>query len=236
MTNFIGDAKLAYGTKTYNYSAGADYRLSENYRRQFLPLVNPGHPGLTPSVIKSANSRHFVSLVKFIEPTSFLNSFNRIKSAIGRALPEDAYQFSSPELTHLTIAGLGDQMGFNLGVLPEQVSAALMRVPPVRVQIRGAWLNNFILGRGFLRVYPEAGDISGANRISELIRRVGGKDWNVYPIGFVQLTRDLTSSETSRLVKIFKCFEEEVFAETLQIDRLSLVSHSNDLLINHNIL
>ena len=235
MPNFVAETGFKYIPKTYQHPAGASYRMCYKYKQQFLPLVNPDHPDLSIADVRTANNRDLVSLVTFIEPGSLVG-LDVVKSAIKNELPEDAYEFSAPELTHLAIAELGSHTGQSLETLPKLVSSALEGTSSLVVQIKGTWLDNDLLGRGFLRVYPEVGTAPETNRISELVRKVGGIDPGVYPIGFFQLKRDLNASETSSFLGVFQRFDQMVFAEALKIGRLSLVSHSNDLLRGYKIL
>ncbi len=235
MPNFAVDANLTYRNQTYQHRQGQPYRLCQGYKKRFLPLVNPSHADLSAHDSVKANNRHGVSLVAFVR-TDVLTTLEPLKTVVRETLPEGTYNFNEPGLTHFTIRGYGDPKDLALNNLPNEVSAALMGFPAARVQIRGVWLPDFLMGRVFLRVYPEVGAATEENKISEMIQKVGGRDWGTYPIGFVQFRRDLTISETDSLLAALKDFNEQVFAKEARIDSLLLVQHSNDLLMDHAVL
>ncbi len=226
--------RLQYHTKQYVYTRSRPLTLTGNYIANTLPLVNKGHISLNPELIQNAWNKRGISLIAKVRPED-LSGYSRLQSDITTALPEDACRFSDPDLLHFTVAGYGNvDMDFT-GELYRNIRSGIDGLTNHSVMINGVWMSNFVTGRVFLRVFPESINMN-TNWISKIIEATNSQDWKVYPLGFLQLRRDLNSEEADKLFEIIREYEEHEFIREMKIKKLILIEHTNDLLINGQVI
>lgn len=235
MPKFATDIDMQYRVRSYKHVPGSPYVLSPRYKERILPLVNPGHPALAKSAVDAAEKLRGVSFVSFIRPET-MPKLGSMISEIASVLPPNTFVVSNGRLMHFTLHSYGDLSGWPLANLPREISDALAGLHRFNIQIKGTWLPDFLRGRAFLRVYPQIGAVPGMNMVSDVIGRIKGADEKAYPIGFLQFKRDLDAGEFEGLSGVLNKYDEFVFTEEAQVERLSLVRHSDDLLMRYDVL
>lgn len=237
MAALCDDDELGYRDSRTRFGEGDALLLDENYRLAHLPLIAPRHA----RVIARQDGKPYdmgrrgriFSLVMPV-PAEALR-----RSVAGRAL--EAELRASPfahkiawnileqrrNKLHATICGslASGETAPRLGVVER---AALARLGPLTIELRGLFSGNVNLGRLYLRVYPEKRD--GLNMFHHIQRIMGCRETNLYVVGIYNLIDDLDSVETSALAKLIDQWWDEPILR-FQAEVLWLLGADDDLVL-----
>jgi len=198
-------------------------KLSSNYIERFLPLVNPTHARIP----KDWRPKPGVSLVAFIPAEILTQSpgYKKIKDAIDQSrLLKNKVSFSNESLIHFTFQGT-----YSVNDL-EKIRTQLKNAAGFRVRVKGIFINTYVQGRAFFKVYPEFDESTGENGAQKIFKDLEVPfDRTTYPAGFLQLTDDLNEAETKELLRIIEEFKDEDIVD-FQVNELVFGKHNNDLL------
>ncbi len=210
------------------------------YVARFLRHINPNHSLLQRSGYLSAIAQDEakgtrISLVHEI-PHQVLEHSDRYKDLVTAikdtaAFKNNKISFQDEEAMHFTLVGGLESSGKSIEDLKKEFVIALGENEPLHIKVKGPWANKYIYGRVFLRVYPEINVNTRENKVGQAIVSAGGKDNGVYPIPFFQLKDDLATAEELEIQRVFDDFQNQEILE-YDIDQLSVVSFSNDLIAN----
>lgn len=212
---FCDDAELGYLRSRTALPHGASLTLDEPYRLAHLPLVAPAHPG----VIARQDGRFYemgrhprvFSLVLPIDEVSLAASepLQRLDEEVRRApfarkIAWDILPRRSDRL-HATLCGT-----LSTGEAPAidvAVRAALSRIGPFKIELRGLFSGNVNRGRLYLRLYPESR--GGTNPIHAIQTACGRQPGDLYLVGLYNLTDDLDAGETIALSTLIERWWDE---------------------------
>jgi hypothetical protein len=239
--DFCTDSDLGYDRSRSIFTPGEAFILDDSYRLAHLPLVNPSHP----DVIARAPGKSYAmglhqriySLVLPVSSADLTTStaFQRLESEIRRSIlaPKIAWDIMAHrrDKLHATIAGsLGE--GDVVPILPPDVMAALSRLGPLRVQLRGFFSGNVNKGRLYLKAYPERRD--GQNVFQLIQRLLGRPTTDLYVVGLYNLVDHLTADEAVVLAQIIESWWQQDLLE-ITARELWLLSSCDDLVLDSRV-
>ncbi|WP_298952185.1 hypothetical protein [uncultured Methylobacterium sp.] len=235
MTTFCDDDELGYRRSRTVFRVGEGLHLDESYRRAHLPLVAPDHPGVIREergyrMGRRAPMRSVVVPVPG-EALEAAPAFRALDAAL-RAAPF-AGKLAWPLLArrrdrlHATLAGLGPADAAQ--PLGAEQRAALARLGPVAVELRGLFSGTINLGRLYLRAYPERRGDENAFRLIQ--RALGRPETDLALVGLHNLTDDLSAPEAEALAHLIaEAWDRPLLRFT--VDRLWLLESRDDLVLD----
>jgi hypothetical protein len=239
--DFCTDSELGYDRSRSIFTPGEAFRLDDSYRLAHLPLVNPSHPDViaTDAGKSYAMGLHprIHSLVLPVSATHLAGStaFRQMDDAFRRSIlaPKIAWDIVErrQDKLHATIAGsLGE--GEICPVLPPGALAALARLGPLRVHLRGLFSGNVNKGRLYLKAYPEKRD--GQNAFHLIQRLLGRPTTDLYVVGLYNLTDHLVLEEAAVLARIIEHWWQQALLE-ITVHELWFLSSRDDLVLDSRI-
>jgi hypothetical protein len=131
------------------------------------------------------------------------------------------------ERLHATICGsLSKDVPYRIS---DDERAALRRLGPLRVELRGLFSGNINVGRLYLRVYPECR--AGANSLRQVQRILGRPETDLFLVGLYNLTDHLEAIEAAALHDLIQRWWHRSIL-TLDVTALWLLSASDDLVLD----
>jgi hypothetical protein len=207
---FCSDAELGYLRSRTTLPYGASLTLDEPYRLAHLPLVAPAHPG----VIARQEGRFYemgrhprvFSLVLPIDGQSLAASepFKRLDDEMRRApfARKIAWDILPQRADRLHATLCGTLSNGDAPELDQAARAALSRIGPFKIELRGLFSGNVNRGRLYLRLYPESR--GGTNPIHAIQAAFGRPAGDLYLVGLYNLTDDLDARETAALAALIE--------------------------------
>lgn len=107
--------------------------------------------------------------------------------------------------------------------------AALAKIGPVTLELRGLFSGNVNHGRLYLRVYPEKRD--GENQLRRVQRLAGRRETDLYLVGLYNLTDDLDAHEAAALAALIERWWDRPILRW-QVDALWLLASWDDLVLD----
>jgi hypothetical protein len=239
--DFCTDSELGYDRSRSIFNQGEGFVLDHGYRLAHLPLVNPLHPDVIASVPGKSYAMglhpRIHSLVLPVSAAELAGSagFREMEDQLRRSIVAPKISWDIVERRkdrlHATIAGsLGE--GEPAPVLPPDALAALARLGPLRVQLRGLFSGNVNRGRLYLKAYPETCD--GQNPFQLIQRLLGRTATDLYVVGLYNLTDHLTPDEATVLAQIIERWWQQDLLE-ITVHELWLLSSCDDLVLDSRI-
>ncbi|WP_187371497.1 hypothetical protein [Methylobacterium oryzihabitans] len=235
MPSFCDDDELGYRRSRTVFRPGEGLLLDESYRRAHLPLVAPDHPGVIREgrgyrIGRRAPTRSVVVPVPG-EALDAAPAFRALDAAL-RAAPF-AGKIAWPLLArrrdrlHATLAGLGPAEAARPIGAGER--AALARLGPIGVELRGLFSGTLNVGRLYLRAYPERRGDESAFRLVQ--RALGRPETDLALVGLHNLTDDLSAPEAAALARLIdETWDRPLLRFT--VDRLWLLESRDDLVLD----
>ena len=241
MIEFCTDDTLGYTRSRTRLAPGAGLILDEAYRLAHLPLVAPDHARViaTRDGTNYAMGRHprVFSLGLPIPGEALLQApaYRELERAL-RDSPfaaKVAWNILAQRRSrlHATICG-----SLAVGEKPDiaaPVRAALCRLGPVHIELRGLFSGSMNLGRLYLRVHPERRD--GVNMIQQLQRSCGARETDLYLVGTFNLVDDLDPRETDALMRLIDRWWDRPLLR-LELDHLWLLGATDDLVLDDPVI
>lgn len=236
MDDFCPDAKLGYLRSRTRFAPGEKLRLDEAYRLAHLPLIAPDHPDVIRSrpgaTYRMGRHERIFSLVLPVPPDALEKSvaYRELELALrqspfGSKIAWDLLARRRAKL-HATICG---SLSKDVPHLVSDVErAALRRLGPLRVELRGLFSGNVNVGRLYLRVYPECRN--GANSLREIQRILGRPETDLYLVGLFNFLDHLDSMEAEALRDLIERWWDRPIL-TLDVVSLWLLGASDDLVL-----
>ena len=232
-----GDDDLRYRAGRTRFVPGEGFALDEAYRLAHLPLVAPGHPRLIARKDGTFydNGRHdrVVSLVLPVpgallsESESYRELEDELKaSPFAGKIAWDIVERRRDRL-HATIHGQP------LPAIDTAHRAALARLGPLTVELRGLFSGTVNHGRLYLRAYPQK--IEGRDGLREVQRVLGGRESGLYLVGLYNLPDDLDPHEAAALSALIDRWWDRPILRW-QADRLWLLGARDDLVLDCDIV
>ena len=236
MDDFCSDSDLGYLRSRTRFAPGEKLRLDEAYRLAHLPLIAPDHPDVIRSrpgaTYRMGRHERNYSLVLPVPPDALEGSvaYRELKADLRDAPFADKIAWDlltrRREKLHATICG-----SLSMDV-PHRVSdgerAALKRLGPLRVELRGLFSGNVNVGRLYLRVYPECRN--GANSLREIQRILGRPETDLYLVGLFNFLDHLDPMEAEALRDLIERWWDRPIL-TLDVVSLWLLGASDDLVL-----
>ena len=238
---FCGDDALAYRRSRTRFAPGEGLTLDEAYRRAHLPLVAPRHPRVIAADAARgyAMGRHapVFSLVLPV-PAAALEAAAawRELDREFRAAPfaaKVAWDLLPRRRARLHATLCGSLSAGEPPVLDPATRAALARLGPVAVELRGVLSGNVNVGRLYLRAYPECRD--GADVLAGVQRALGRPETGFYGVGMWNLTDDLDASEAAALAALIERWWDRPVLR-LAVDALWLLGSRDDLVLDGEVV
>lgn len=237
--NFCVDGELGYRRSLTDFSQGP-LTLDEPYRLAHLPLVAPDHP----RVISRQEGRSYemgvhpriFSLVLPVDGALLAGSepFQRLDAEM-RAAPfaaKIAWDILPRRAQRLHATLCGTLSTGDAPTIDNRIRAALARIEPFAVALRGPFSGNVNRGRLYLRVYPEKRD--GLSPVHAIQAAFGRPPGDLYLVGLYNLTDDLDASETAALADIIARWWD-VSLLRFTVTDLWLLGASDDLVLDSQI-
>ena len=206
-TVFCSDDALAYRRSRSPFPPGLGLALDDAYRLAHLPLVAPSHPRVIAAKPGAAYAmgRHPTAYsIVLPVPADALEAspaFQALQDELRAAPfgPKIAWQVLDRrrERLHATLCG---GLGSEPPAAPPQARAALTRLGPIAVELRGPFSGNVNQGRLYLRAYPERR--AGVNLFHAEQQAVGRPVTDLYVVGIWNLVDDLDAAEASALAAL----------------------------------
>ncbi len=239
--DFCTDSELGYDRSRSIFTLGEAFRLDHTYRLAHLPLVNPVHPDVITHALGKSYAmglhQRIHSLVLPVSSADLAGSaaFRQIdgevrQSTLAQKIAWEIVERRKDKL-HATIAGSLSE-GEICPVLSPDALAALVRLGPMRVQLRGLFSGNVNRGRLYLKIYPEKRD--GQNAFHLVQRLLGRQTSDLYVVGLYNLTDHLTATETAVLAQIIERWWQVNILE-ITVRELWLLSSLDDLVLDSRI-
>ena len=237
MDAFCSDAELGYERSRTRFVSGERLLLDEAYRLAHLPLVAPDHPDVIQSRPGASYcmGRHerIFSLVLPVPPDALEKSaaYRELEAELRRSpfARKIAWELLARrrEKLHATICG---SLSKNVPYLvSDGEKAALGRVGPLRVELRGLFSGNINVGRLYLRVYPECRN--GMNLLRRFQSALGRPETDLYLVGLFNFVDHLEAVEAAALhVLIQRWWHRSIL--TLDVTALWLLGASDDLILD----
>ena len=208
MTKLIcSDEVLAYGRSRTRFAPGLGFSLDDAYRLAHLPLVAPRHPRVIaekPGAAYAMGRHPTAHSIVLPVPADALEAsppFLALQAELRAAPfgPKIAWHMLDRrrERLHATLCG---GLGSEPPGIPPQARAALARLGPVAVELRGPFSGSVNHGRLYLRAYPERR--AGVNLFQALQQALGRPVTDLYVVGIWNLTDELDASEASALAAL----------------------------------
>ena len=237
---FCADDALAYERSRTRFQPDQGMPLDEAYRLAHLSLVAFHHPRVIAAKDGTSYNmgRHptTYSLVVPI-PADALEasaSYQALEAEL-RAAPfahKVAWHVMDHrrERLHATIYG---SFGPETPVIEPTAIAALARLGPIKVEVRGLFSGNLNRGRLYLRVYPQ--QRAGMNLFHTIQRTLGRPTTDLYLVGIWNLVDDLDSSEATALAALIELWWSRVI---LRVDatELWLLGARDDLVLDAEVI
>ncbi|WP_376987898.1 hypothetical protein [Bosea sp. R86505] len=236
---FWEDGELGYRRSLTDFAQG-QLTLDEPYRLAHLPLVAPDHP----RVIARQEGRSYeigrhppvFSLVLPIDGALLAASepFQKLDAEM-RAAPfaaKIAWDILPRRAQRLHATLCGTLSTGDAPTISNDTRAALSRIEPFAVDLRGPFSGNVNRGRIYLRVYPQKRD--GLNPIHEVQAAFGRPPGDLYLVGLYNLTDDLDASETAALAEIIARWWG-VSLVRIEVTELWLLGACDDLVLDSQI-
>jgi len=234
---FCDDSELGYARSRTVFAAGAGLSLDESYRLTHLPLVAPEHPRVIAARDGAAHvlGRHprtFSLTLPVPADALFAAPAYRALDAELRAAPFapkiawDLLERRRDRL-HATICN-----ALTIGTAPviaENVRAALARIGPFTVELRGLFSGNVNLGRLYWPVYPERRN--GGNPIHAIQRALGRATTDLYLVGMYNFIDDLDTSEAAALKAIIEAWRARPILR-YRVEHLWMLAASDTLVLD----
>jgi hypothetical protein len=232
------DDELDYIANRTKFEQGRGLLLDEAYRLAHLPLVAPDHP----RVIARREGRSYemgrhepvFSLVLPIADALLRRSpaYLALEAELKASLlaPKIAWNIVERRRhkLHATICG-SLAAGETPPVLDAAQRAALRRLGPVTVELRGLFSGNVNRGRLYLRAYPEKRD--GLNVFHRIQQVLGRRVTGLYVVGVYNLTDDLDASECSILSELLARWWDRSIVR-FRAEALWLLGANDDLVLD----
>jgi len=237
MDAFCSDTELGYERSKTRFAPGEGLVLDEAYRLAHLSLVAPEHRDVIPSrpgaAYRMGRHERIFSLVLPV-PSEALEAsaaYRDLEADLGRAPFRHKIAWGLMEKRrarlHATICGsLSKDVPYRIS---EEERAALRRIGPLRVQLRGLFSGNVNLGRLYLRAYPECRN--GANQLRQIQRTLGRPETDLYVIGIFNLTDHLEAGEADALRQIIERWWDRPIL-TFDADHLWHLGSYDDLVLD----
>ena len=235
-----GDDELGYERSRTRLQPGEPLRMDELYRYAHLPLIAPDHPAMIPANPGKGYrmGRHAMSTSLVMPVTADVlgqsEAYQAIErqlraSSFGRKIAWDLLERRQFKL-HATICG---SLPAGPSPVAEAAFAALSRLGPIRVQLRGLFSGNMNVGRLYLRAYPERRD--GENVFHRIQNIMGRPLTGLYLIGLFNLLDDLDASEASELLRMLQDWWDVEIAD-LVVSELRVLRATDDLVLDSEIV
>lgn len=237
MVDLCADSELGYLRSRTRFAPGEQLLLDEAYRIAHLPLIAPDHPDVIRSRPDAAYrmGRHdrIFSLVLPVPPEALERSvaYRELETDLRRApfahkIAWDLLAKRRARL-HATICGsLSKEIPYRVS---DEERAALRRVGPLRIELRGLFSGNVNVGRLYLRVYPECR--GGKNLLRQVQRILGRPETNLYLVGLFNLVDHLEAVEAEALHALIQRWWDRSIL-TLDVNALWLLGASDDLVLD----
>ncbi|HEY5793571.1 MAG TPA: hypothetical protein VIU82_01035 [Bosea sp. (in: a-proteobacteria)] len=234
---FCNDAELGYLRSRTALPYGASLTLDEPYRLAHLPLVAPSHPG----VIARQDGRFYemgrhprvFSLVLPIDEAKLAASepLERLDDEMRRApfARKIAWAVMPRRAGRLHATLCGTLSTGDAPVLDPAARAALSRIGPFKVELRGLFSGNVNRGRLYLRLYPESR--GETNPIHAIQAAFGRQPGDLYLVGLYNLTDDLDAGETAALAALIERWWDEPLLR-FETTTLWLLGARDDLVLD----
>lgn len=237
MDDFCPDSELGYHRARTRFAPGEKLLLDEAYRLAHLPLVAPDHPDVIRSrpgaTYRMGWHERIFSLVLPLAPDALEESaaYQELErelrhSPFGHKIAWDLLA-KRRERLHATICGsLSKDVPCRFS---DDERAALGKLGPLRVELRGLFSGNINVGRLYLRVYPERR--AGANSLRQIQRILGRPETDLYLVGLYNLTDHLEATEAEELQEIVSRWWDRRIL-TLDVNCLWHLGSSDDLVLD----
>lgn len=235
----IGDDDLAYLRSRTAFVPGAGMTLDDGYRLAHLPLIDPAHP----KAIARKDGTHYENgrhppIYSLVVPTLRLQeapAYRVLEQDLREApfagkIAWDIVARRQAKL-HATVCG-----SLSVGMPPvidPAARAALAKVGPVEMELRGLFSGNVNRGRLYIRLYPERRD--GQNALHHLQRALGRPTSDLYVVGIWNLSDDLDVAEAAALASLVERWWDRPILR-FTADRLCLMGASDDLVLDSEIV
>ena len=237
---FCSDDELGYEQSRTRLRAGEPLRMDEVYRYAHLPLIAPDHPAtIRANPAKGYRiGRHEMSYSLVVPvPAAALarsDAYQALErelraASFGRKIAWDLLERRQSRL-HATICG---SLPAGASPIPGALVDALIRLGPIRVQLRGFFSGNLNVGRLYLRTYPERRD--GENLFQRIQTILGRPQTKLYLVGMFNLLDDLDASETAELLTLVQEAWDREIAD-LTVTELWVLCAADDLVLDSEIV
>jgi hypothetical protein len=234
---FCRDAELGYLRSRTRFAPGEGLRLDESYRLAHLPLVAPDHPRVIPSRADGyyrmgRHERTYSVALPIPSEALFASAAYLALDAEMRDAPF-AQKITWP-LLHRRRDRLHATLCSTLSIGPPPViadssRAAVCRLGPFHIELRGPFSGDRNLGRLYLRAYPERGRAGNACRAVQ--QAFGRPETDLYLVGLYNFIDDLDAGETSALASLVERWWDRPILR-LTVDRLWPLSACDDLVLD----
>ncbi len=237
MDVFCPDSELGYLRSRTRFAPGEELRLDEAYRLAHLPLIAPDHPDVIYSrpgaTYRMGRHERIFSLVLPVPPDVLEKSapyqeleFELRHSPFANKIAWDLLP-KRRERLHATICGsLSKGAPYRVS---DDARAALRKLGPLRVELRGLFSGNINVGRLYLRVYPECR--AGANSLRQLQQILGRPETDLYLVGLFNFVDHLEAVEAAALHDLIqRWWHRPILA--LDVTALWLLGASDDLVLD----
>lgn len=237
MNTFCSDAELGYERTRTRFVPGEKLQLDEAYRLAHLPLIAPDHPDVIPArpgaTYGMGRHERIFSLVLPVPPDVLEKSaaFEEVEGQLRQSPFADKIAWDllpkRREKLHATICGnLSKDVPYRI---PGAARAALRRLGPLRVKLRGLFSGNINVGRLYLRVYPDCRE--GTNALRQIQRAFGRPETDLYLVGLFNFVDHLNSMEAEALRHLIELWWDRPIL-TLDVVSLWLLGASDDLVLD----
>lgn len=233
-----GDDEMGYARARTVFAPGATLRLDDQYRLAQLPLVAPDHPGVIAArpgaPYRDGRRPPVFSLVTPVAWETLVASpaFRALDAAMrgaafARKIAWDAFARRRAVL-HATACGGWPGESEECPALTPGERAALARIGPFEVALRGVFSGDVNLGRLYLSLYPERRDGDVLRRVQ---RALGRRESDLHVVGMWNLTDDLDAAETAALAALIAAWRERELAR-FSVTRLRWLRSRDDLALD----
>lgn len=237
MDFFCSDSELGYLRSRTRFAPGEELRLDEAYRLAHLPLIAPDHPDVIHSrpgaTYRMGRHERIFSLVLPVPPDVLEQSapYQELDCELRHSLFANKIAWDllpkRRDKLHATICGsLSTDVRYRVS---DHERAALRKLGPLRVELRGLFSGNINVGRLYLRVYPECR--TGANSLRQIQRILGRPETDLYLVGLFNFVDHLEGVEAAALHDLIQRWWHRSLL-TLDVTALWLLCASDDLVLD----
>lgn len=237
MGDFCPDSELGYLRSRTRFSPGEKLLLDESYRLAHLPLIAPDHPDVIRSrpgaTHRMGRHERIFSLVLPVPPKVLENSpaYQELERDLRQSSFAHKIAWDLParrrERLHATICGsLSKDVPYRIS---DEERAALRRLGPLHVELRGLFSGNINVGRLYLRVYPERRN--GVNPLRHIQRILGRPETDLYLVGLFNFVDHLDAMEAEALRNLIEQGWDRPILK-LDVASLWLLGASDDLVLD----